>query len=43
MYKDSIEYLINELEKAKADDIKEMFEVEKDGKCYLFEVTLKRK
>lgn len=43
MYKDSIEYLIKELEKSNADNLKQTFDVQKDGKYYTFEISLKKR
>jgi hypothetical protein len=40
---DSVEYLIKAMEQTGADEIKQEFNVEKDGKEYLFEIKLTRK
>ena len=43
MHKDSLEYLLKALEDTNADELKQTFEVEKDGKQYVFEIKLTRK
>lgn len=40
---DSLELLIKSMEQTRADEIKEVFDVEKDGKEYLYEIKLTRK
>lgn len=40
---DSLETLIKNIEDTNADEIKQIFEVEKNGKEYIFEIKITRK
>lgn len=40
---DSLESLIKSMEQTGADEIKQVFDAEKDGQEYLFEIKLTRK